>query len=202
MAESIDLSELGEDKVYERFDEVKIIQIEDKEGNKYEVKIKVRNYYLIDSFEPNNNWFKFCNELRMWPKNELVKLYVRNYGGCCATAYQIIHAIKDCKAHTTCILDGPCYSMGAIMALSTNALEVKGKEPFLMFHNYTGGQYGKGGELKEATYNTDKWLETALKQYCYPFLTMKEINKLLKDEDVYIHATDEDLNKRIARHFK
>lgn len=201
MEQSIDFNDV-EEIVYQRFDRSKTIKTLDEMGQTHSVQVKARDYYIIDSFEPHQHWLKFCNELRTCPAGIEVNIHSKSRGGCCATAYQVIHAIKACKARTTYHMDGPCYSMGAIMALTTNTLKFSGPEVFLMFHNYSGGQYGKGGELKEATHNTDVWLEKALSTYCAPFLSKKEIKDILKDNDVYIHATDDNIDKRLQRHFK
>lgn len=133
-------------------------------------------------------------------KDEVV-IHLGNFGGSCHLGVQIINAVKHCKGKVHMQVEFPCYSMGAIMAVSGNSLTLE-DDTFLMFHNYSGGSYGKGQEKMDAMVHTDAWLKKAFKRRCTPFLTKPELTKLFQDQDVYVHADGKGLKARMKRHFK
>jgi ATP-dependent protease ClpP protease subunit len=130
-----------------------------------------------------------------------ITLALSNTGGCVDAGYKIINALRACEGKITCRVEAPCYSMGAILAIAGDKLIME-KNTFLMFHNYSGMQRGKGQEALDMLVNTDEWIKEAFKSVCTPFLTAAEMNKIFDDKDVYIHDSDKDINTRIKRHFK
>lgn len=132
---------------------------------------------------------------------DAVYLHLANMGGSIHSGIMLAHAIKSCVATTLISVEAPCYSMGAIIALSGDAMMMK-PGTFLMFHNYSGFSYGKGGESKDALENTCKHMLASDMYFCYPFLSKKEIAGIQKDQDIYIHSHNTDIKARLKRHFK
>ena len=71
-----------------------------------------------------------------------------------------------------------------------------------MFHNYSAGNMGKGAELIQSVKQQGLQLSNLMGHYCSPFLTTKELDMIVNDKDVYVHAWDKNLNARMKRHFK
>lgn len=163
--------------------------------------ITKHEFYLSESIENNFQYTEILHKIRQCEKEDKVIFYLACVGGSCSTGFQLINAAKDCKAHVTMVVDAPCYSMAAIMACAGNALIMK-PGTFLMFHNYSSFERGKGAELIMSITEHDKWLRYNFSRICFPFLTKKELNYLGRDQDLYVHQTDEGLKDRIARHFK
>lgn len=157
--------------------------------------------YLSENVESNFQYVKLLDTLRRVKKDDTVTLYLANYGGLCSTGFQIVNAIKECQAGVDIVVDAPCYSMAAILAVSGKSLTLK-PGTFLMFHNYSGGDYGKGKERLDATVHFYDHFHRHLKEVVSPFLTTAELERLRNDQDVYIDFYDKDLKKRIERHFK
>ena len=131
---------------------------------------------------------------------DIVIIQLGNMGGSCHTGVRLIHAIQECEGFVQVKVTGNCYSMGAMIALSGNYLSMAPMTA-LMFHNYSGGEYGKAAEMRLAVSEFDDHFNKFFEHVCAPFLTPKEINNIKNDRDVYVHAWDKDLAERIERHF-
>ncbi len=141
------------------------------------------------------------NILRRVGENDHVILRLTNFGGSCSIGYRIAREIKDCKGHVHCYVVGEAYSMGAVLALSGDSLELS-PGSILMFHNYSGGAEGKGAELEMSIGNRTRAMKKLDEIFCSPFLTKRELKALTEDKDIYIHQDDDDFLKRCSRHFK
>ena len=156
--------------------------------------------YLSENVESNFEYVKLLETLRRVTKDDSVTLYLANYGGYCSTGFQIANAIKECKSGVDIIVDAPCFSMAAILAVSGKSLKMN-PGTFLMFHNYSGGDYGKGKERLDATVHYYEHFQKAIKNVCYPFLTKDELDAIKHDKDVYISWDERGLKNRMKRHF-
>lgn len=123
-------------------------------------------------------------------------LYLNNAGGSLSTGMQLINAIEDCTATLICVIDAPIYSMATLLALACPAVMVKSKA-FMMFHDFSGGFYGKS---QENTAHLDAWkheFKLLLTGVGKNFLTKKEINDILCGKDLYIHSNE--MKKRFKK---
>jgi ATP-dependent protease ClpP protease subunit len=165
-------------------------------------KSHVYDVYLSDVVDDRNeSYFGLLQILRQVTKDDEVIVYLANRGGSCQVGLMLITAFKHCPAHVTMNVVAPCYSMGACLALCGNALIMQ-PSTFLMFHNYSGGSEGKGGELLQGTIEYSKHSMEFTKHFCTPFLSPEELKKIENDQDVYVHSNAKDLKSRIRRHFK
>lgn len=130
-----------------------------------------------------------------------ITLYINSTGGSVEIGESIINAINNTEAIVHAVVEAPCWSMAAFLALCCHSLEFK-ENTFLMFHDYNTSYIGKGNEITKMS-NIEQLTTTAnMKKWCSPFLTHSEINKILSGEDVYILWDDSKLSTRIKRHFK
>ena len=157
--------------------------------------------YLSENVENNFAYSDLMHQFRSVGKENVVTLYLANYGGQCSTGFQLFNTIKECKARVDVVIDAPCYSMGAILALSGDSLRLQ-NGAFLMFHNYSSVEMGKGTEMHKAVTHYHDYFHRHLNRVCSPFLDKKELESLKNDNDIYIAYDDKDINKRIKRHFK
>lgn len=151
----------------------------------------------IESFEDYDNMFL---DFAKVSKDDSVAICLNTPGGDCSIGFFIIDQILKipCKVHM--IVDYPTYSMGAIMALCGHSLTIK-KDCYIMFHDYSGGSHGKGEESAAYVNNFRKVFKDRFTRLCKPFLAPKEIEKMFKGEDIYIHWDDPSLKERTKRHF-
>lgn len=159
------------------------------------------NIYLGDSVsDTSTDYTDLLKFLETAEAEDMVYIHMANFGGAVHSGLRIAHAIRNCNASTVMLIDGPCYSMGAILALAADGL-IMYPGTFLMFHNYSNTQHGKAGEIQSSVAAFGKHFKHALEYFCKPFLNKKEVEALMKDEDVYIHAEDADLNERLRKQF-
>lgn len=187
-----------DETVEELIDDVQfqVVQIYEEELKRKRITVFLDDYFDSQSADYRELLHKLSN---LKPEDEIL-FRIASYGGDCHVGFQVCHAIRNCKANTIIKVEQPCYSMGAILAVSAKHL-IMNPNTFLMFHNYSGGDYGKGGELKLRVHEVDKWLHNSFKYFCHPFLTEKELEDLNNDKDIYIHSWDKNLKARIKRHF-
>lgn len=162
--------------------------------------VKTHHVYFGEVVEDTHLYVDLVHSLRVASPNDKFLFHLYNYGGSCHTGAFLINAIRSSAAIVTMSVEAPCYSMGAVLALSGDSLMIH-PHTFLMFHNYSAGFGGKGGELGERVKNEDRILKSLDHIVCAPFLTKKEIAAIDSDRDVYVHHDDEDLQARLTRHF-
>jgi hypothetical protein len=70
-----------------------------------------------------------------------------------------------------------------------------------MFHNYSGGAIGKGGEMIDQLLHERKWSERLMNEVYKDFMTDEEIKSMLDNKDMWMDGEDVviRMNTRIAR---
>lgn len=164
-------------------------------------KINFLNIYLSEEIKKNAHYHELANKIRQTRKGDVINFYLSSPGGSVASGHQLINAITDTQAKVNMIVDAPCYSMGALLAVAGSSLKMH-PGTFLMFHNYSGGAAGKGPDIEDQVVACKQWVYHVFDRVATPFLTKKEMDYIKDNRDVYIHETDENLPARIKRHFK
>jgi ATP-dependent protease ClpP protease subunit len=59
-----------------------------------------------------------------------------------------------------------------------------------MFHNYSGGTIGKGGEMYDNIVHERKWSEKLLREIYNNFLTEDEIVSVLNNKDIWMDGDE------------
>ena len=144
---------------------------------------------------------KLIKGLKEATEGDKIDLLVNCTGGRCDVGFMIVQAIRGSKAHIHCVVTYESYSMGSLIAIAGDSMEML-PNTFLMFHTYSGGTGGKSGDMIQHLPNMDSSLKGMFKDVCQPFLTKKEMMSIHKGHDLYVRAEDEDLQNRIKRHFK
>jgi len=169
--------------------------------------VSTQEYEVVDVYltsETNEGKFYTVidHKLRSLNNGDVVNIYLRNYGGTINGLTDLLSAIHDTEAsEVNMILTAPSYSCGALLAVAGTSLRMK-PNTFLMFHNYSTGSSGKGGEAMISSKEHDKWIKRLMRDIAMPFLTEKEMVGLEHDQDIYIHEYDKSVKERIKRHFK
>lgn len=152
----------------------------------------------IEKYEDYDDLFKILPSIN---RKDSVTLKISSPGGCCAVGFSLFDRINALECLVEVIVTYPSYSIGAILALCGDSLTL---EPgaFLMFHDYSTGTRGKGNEISKNAEAYGKYFNYKFNAVCQPFLTKKECEKILNGQDLYIYWDDDNLNKRLERHFK
>ena len=77
--------------------------------------------------------------------------------------------------------------MGALLFLCGHEMIIHDHAQ-LMFHTYSGGVFGKGSDIRGQTDATEDWFRVIAYDICYPFMSKKEIARMLKGEDFWFQT--------------
>jgi ATP-dependent protease ClpP protease subunit len=80
-------------------------------------------------------------------------------------------------------------SAATMVFLCADGFEVSGHSMF-MFHNYSGGTIGKGGEMYDNIVHERKWSEKLLREIYNNFLTEDEIVSVLNNKDIWMDGDE------------
>jgi ATP-dependent protease ClpP protease subunit len=94
-------------------------------------------------------------------------------------------------------VEGACMSAATIVFLMADEFEISAHSMF-MFHNYSGGTIGKGGEMIDQIKHERKWSESLLNEIYSDFLNPDEIRSILDNKDIWMGGEEvvNRLNKR------
>ncbi len=174
-----------------------------KEKNIYEIRPKHKRYrvYIGRFFELKKGLHSVFNGLREANEKDYLELMINSGGGLVNEGQQFYNLIQEkFYRRTISYLDNKGYSMGALLFCIAEKRVVY-EYSDLMFHTYSHGSSGKGGEVKSHVTHTAKKLE----QFFYNlivkqgFLTDKEFRKMVIGQDYWMD-TKEMCKRGIATH--
>ena len=145
--------------------------------------------YINTNIDEPSCYSEICYILSTLTKEETVNFHINTPGGILDSAFQLVDAIKRCRATTVAKLTGTVASAGTIIALSCDKLIVAEHTSF-MIHNYSAGAYGKGNELKARQEHIDKSTNEAFKEFYSGFLTDKEVKEVINGKDMWLTADE------------
>jgi ATP-dependent protease ClpP protease subunit len=161
-------------------------------GNQYE-------FYLSGEIESADNYTEWFDTIRNARQEDTVKIYINSGGGDLYTAIQFLRVMGECNGHVVTSVEGACMSAATMIFLSGHEYQVTPHSMF-MFHNYSGGVFGKGGEQYDQIQYERAWSEHFLNEVYKDFLTTDEINSMLHNKDIWM--TSEQVLKRIEKVMK
>lgn len=174
-----------------------------KSKNLYEIVPKHKKYRLFVGpfFEQKKGLHAVFNELLEAGENDILELRINSRGGFVVEGQQFYNIIQEkFPNRVVAYLDNIGYSMGALLFCMANKRVIYPYSDF-MFHNYSGGASGKGGEIKARVEHHSKVLEEFFYEIIVKqgFLSKKEFKKMLVGQDYWMGARE--LCKRgIATH--
>jgi ATP-dependent protease ClpP protease subunit len=178
-------------------------RVVNKERNLYEVTPKHKRYrvYIGRFFELKKGLHSVFNELREAKENDYLEFMINSGGGFVHEGMQFFNIIQEKFTNrTVAYLDNRGYSMGALLFCMADKRIVY---PYsdLMFHTYSHGSHGKGGEVKSHVDHTSKKLENFFYDIIVKkgFLTDLEFKKMIIGQDYWMD-TKELCKRNIATH--
>ena len=164
-------------------------------------KHKVYTIYIERFKELKRGLHSVLNELRTAGNNDILEIRINSGGGFVNEGKQFYNLMHE-KFHNRSItyLDNHGYSMGALLFCMGDKRVIY---PYsdLMFHNYSSGVGGKGGEIISRVEHTDAHLKTFFKKVIVEkgFLSESEFEKMLIGQDFWMGA-EELCKRKIATH--
>jgi len=148
----------------------------------------------IGSPEDYTDWFHI---IRNASEDDTVNIHINSIGGNLSTAIQFIRVLRECQAVITTSAEGECMSAATLIFLCGDNVEISEHSSF-MFHDYSGGAAGKGGEMYAMIDHDKNWSSKLFKAEYKDFLTNQEIDSILGGRDIYMDGDEvlKRLNKK------
>lgn len=156
----------------------------------------LHTFYLSGTIEEPSEYISWFEIMRNAGENDVIQIHINSYGGDLFTAIQFLRAIADTPAHVVCSVEGACMSAATMIFLSADTFEVS-EHSIFMFHNYSGGTIGKGGEMIDQIQHERKWSQHLMKRIYADFLTEPEIASILDNKDMWMDG--EEVLKRLSK---
>lgn len=150
----------------------------------------------IKAAEEYVDWFQL---FRAAGENDIIYIRINSEGGDLFSAMQMVRAIQESQATIVCSVEGICMSAATLIFLSADRFELSDHTMF-MFHNYSSGTIGKGGEMYDQITHFRSWSEKLFTSFYKDFLTSDEIKSMLDNKDIWLDA--EEVAKRLEHRAK
>jgi len=156
--------------------------------------INIYEFYLSGAIESSEEYIQWFDTIRHAGESDVIKFYINSPGGDVFTAIQFMRALQETSANVIMSVEGICASAATMIMLCGDSFEVSEHSMF-MFHNYSGGTFGKGGEMLDQLKHERLWSERLLTETYADFLTEAEINSILDNRDIWMDG--EEVIKRL-----
>ena len=145
--------------------------------------------FLTDKIGHMKLYIPLVRMFKRLDSSDTVVIHMANYGGSVQSGSQIINAMRISKAKMIVELEGPSYSMGAIITCAADEIIVH-PHTYLMFHTFSTRMQGKGSDMITQLAAMNKLMNDMFIQECVTnnILSMQQVRTILLGGDVYIHA--------------
>jgi len=145
--------------------------------------------YISGTIEPPEKYIGCIDAIRNANETDVIRIHINSPGGDLFTTIQFIRAIAESSAMVICSAEGACMSAATMLFLSGQRFEIS-EHCLFMFHNYSGGTFGKGGEMYDQLVNERKWSENIIRKVYEGFLTEPEIRSILDNKDIWMEGKE------------
>ena len=152
------------------------------------------NLYLCGEIKAAEEYVEWFQLFRAAGETDIIYIRINSEGGDLFAALQIVRAIQESNATIVCSVEGICMSAATLIFLSADRFELSDHTMF-MFHNYSSGTIGKGGEMYDQITHFRAWSEKLFASFYKDFLTPEEIKSMLENKDIWLDA--EEVAKRL-----
>ncbi len=157
------------------------------------------SFYLSGPLEGPEKYTQWFHIIRNSSPNDVIRLHINSPGGNADSALQFMRVMRESAATIVASVEGNCSSAMTMIFLSADVVEISPHSIF-MFHNYSGGMAGKGGEMFQQITHMKQWSEDLLRDVYTDFLTETEINNILNNQDIWMSA--DEAGRRIDKKIK
>jgi ATP-dependent protease ClpP protease subunit len=161
--------------------------------------VNIHEFYLSGDIESSEDYIDWFDTIRSANENDILKFYINSSGGDLFTAIQFMRVLSETAANIVVSVEGACMSAATLIFLHGHQFEVSPHSMF-MFHNYSSGVVGKGGEMYDRLAHEKDWAERLLREVYSDFLTEKEITSILDNKDIWMDG--DEVIKRLKKKVK
>ena len=153
-------------------------------------------FYLVGEITIPDDYVEWYEVIRNATENDIIKIHINSPGGNLFTAVQFMRVMGESQAKIIASVEGACMSAATMVFLSADGFEISEHSMF-MFHNYSGGTIGKGGEMYDNIMYERKWSDKFMRSIYVDFLTPEEIKSILDNKDIWMEP--EEVFKRLNK---
>lgn len=154
------------------------------------------HYYLNKELSEPADYVELLSCLKFGAEDDQIFLHINCPGGCLHTTIQIVNAIRDTQATVIAVAEGLVASGASLIFFSCPAMIIN-KYTTFMLHDGAGGGGGKINENLIAAQHVSNVLKEMYHDIYYPFLSKKEISRILRGQDLYL--TSKQVEDRIEK---
>ena len=149
----------------------------------------VHEFYLSGPIQDAEEYIEWFDVIRNASQTDTVRIYINSPGGDLFTTLQFLRVMSETQASVVCSVEGACMSAATMIFLHAHSQEVTPHSLF-MFHNYSAGTFGKGGEMYDQLQFERTWSENFMTAVYEDFLTREEIQSMLNNRDIWMGSDE------------
>lgn len=171
------------------------VECEDCEARKpysyYEQQMvrRIHHFYLSEEIGEPKGYVDMVHRIKMAGPEEMVYIHLNTPGGHLDAGVQIVNAIQSTQAHVICSVEAESHSLGTLIFLAADEFIVH-DNCLMMFHNFSGGVFGKGHEQKAQLDATIEWFTELARKLYVPFLSTEEFESIVDGKDLWLRSDD------------
>ena len=159
----------------------------------------LHEFYLSGEILDAEEYVEWFDVIRNARATDTVAIYINSMGGDLYTTLQFLRVMAESEAHIITSVEGCCMSAATMIFLSGHEFQVTPHSLF-MFHNYSAGTFGKGGEMYDQLQFERAWSEKFLSDVYRDFLAEAEIKEMLNNKDIWM--TSDQVIERLGKLIK
>ncbi len=168
----------------------------DKYSNSFSKPVaQLHEFYLSGPVLDAEEYIDWFDTIRNASAVDTVRIYINSPGGDLYTTLQFLRVMSDTEATVITSVEGACMSAATMIFLHGHMQEVTPHSLF-MFHNYSAGTFGKGGEMYDQLQFERAWSENFMREVYADFLSEEEIQSMLHNKDIWMDS--EEVVKRLT----
>ena len=148
------------------------------------------SFHIPDEIKSPEHYVRFSELARCLEDTDTLEIIISGSPGGLLSGARLITTIMDtCKAPSEVVVIDGIASAATMIAVNADSL-VMTLGSSMMIHNVSYGTGGKASDIEAyVTFNT-KDIKDTMTHFYRPFMTAKELKRLLKGEEYYLDAYD------------
>ena len=159
----------------------------------------VHEFYLSGEILDAEEYVEWFDTIRNARATDVIYLYINSMGGDLYTTLQFLRVMGESDAHIITSVEGACMSAATMIFLHGHEFQVTPHSLF-MFHNYSAGVFGKGGEMYDQLQFERVWSKNFMTEVYQDFLTPAEIESMMHNKDIWM--TSDEVVERLGNLLK
>ena len=146
-------------------------------------------FYLSGPVLDAEEYIEWFDIIRNASEVDTIRIYINSPGGDLYTTLQFLRVMGETAGTVVTSVEGACMSAATMIFLHGDIHEVTPHSLF-MFHNYSAGTFGKGGEMYDQLQFERTWSENFMTEVYEDFLTKEEIFSMMHNKDIWMGSDE------------